>query len=77
MNGNGDYSSRALMCLPSGASGVAPARKVEDESHPWRGIFVLRPPQKVLFTQAVEFRTAELPRWTPHIVISRRSSSDE
>jgi hypothetical protein len=61
MNGKGDYSSRA-----------APARKIEDDTHPWRGLFVLRQPQKVLFTQALEFRTAELPRWNPHIVISRR-----
>jgi len=80
MNGNGD--SRSLMCLPHGGSGVAPAKvapaKTDDQNeHPWRGLFLLELPQKLLFTQDVEFKTSELPRWEPDIVISRRSSSDE
>jgi hypothetical protein len=44
----------------------------EPEHKMWRGVFSLSYPKKVLFSQEVEVRTADLPRWKPYITIDRR-----
>jgi len=45
----------------------------EADSSVWRGIFSPSYPRKVLFSQQVEIRTANLPRWKPYITIDRRT----
>jgi hypothetical protein len=45
----------------------------EPEVMPQRGTFFLAHGRQTLFTQEVEFRTAELPRWRPHLTIDQRS----
>lgn len=44
----------------------------EFEALPWRGTLCLAHAEKILFSQKVEFRTSELPRWKPHLIIDRR-----
>jgi hypothetical protein len=40
---------------------------------PQRGTFFLAHKRQPLFTQEVELRTAELPRWRPHLTIDQRT----
>jgi len=44
----------------------------EPERRVWRGVFCPPYRREVLFSQQVEIRTAELPRWKPHITIDSR-----
>jgi hypothetical protein len=44
----------------------------EPEPTTWRGVFAPTHSREVLFSQQVEIRTADLPRWKPHITIDRR-----
>jgi hypothetical protein len=39
----------------------------------WRGVFSPRYHRKILFSQTVTFKTADLPRWKPKVVIDRRT----
>jgi hypothetical protein len=39
----------------------------------WRGVFSPRYHRKILFSQPVTFKTADLPRWKPKVVIDRRT----
>ena len=45
----------------------------EPEPTTWRGVFAPTHSREVLFSQQVEIRTADLPRWKPHITIGRRT----
>jgi hypothetical protein len=45
----------------------------ESEVLSQRGTFVLAHTQEMLFSREVELRTAELPRWKPHLAIDRRT----
>jgi len=47
-------------------------QETEFEALPWRGTLCLAHTEKILFSQKMEFRTAELPRWKPHLIIDRR-----
>lgn len=49
------------------------AAEPEPDPSVWRGVFVVNVPRKVLFTKRLRFKTADLPRWEPHIVIDRRT----
>lgn len=56
-----------------------PLLKENDEedmiSH--RGVFHIPHPEKVLFSEQIEIKIAELPRLQPHITIDRRMIEDE
>jgi hypothetical protein len=45
----------------------------EPDPRIWRGVFSPSYHFEVLFSQQVEVRTAELPRWRPRITIDRRT----
>jgi hypothetical protein len=45
----------------------------EPEPTTWRGVFAPTHSREVLFSQQIEIRTADLPRWKPHITIDRRT----
>ena len=53
----------------SSFSGVSP--ETEFEASPWRGTYCLAHSAKILFSQDVEFKTADLPRWKPRVIIDR------
>lgn len=48
-------------------------RHPEHEPRIWRGVFSPLYPRKRLFSQQIEIRTADLPRWKPHITIDRHA----
>jgi hypothetical protein len=54
-------------------SSSASNRENEAEVLPQRGTFFLAHKRQTLFTHAVELRTAELPRWRPHLAIDQRT----
>lgn len=39
------------------------------ERREWRGTFSVSYPEKIIFSQVVELKTAELPRWKPHVTL--------
>jgi hypothetical protein len=45
----------------------------EPEPKAWRGVFFPTYSRKVLFSKTISFRTAELPRWKPQVLIDRRT----
>ena len=47
--------------------------EVEEIEAAWRGVFSPLYHPKVLFSQQIEVRTADLPRWKPRITIDRRT----
>jgi len=47
------------------------SQETASEASPWRGTFCLARTEKVLFSQKVEFKTSELPRWKPHPITDR------
>jgi len=53
----------------SSFSGVSP--ETEFEAFTWRGTYCLAHSEKILFSQNVEFKTADLPRWKPRVIIDR------
>lgn len=58
----------------TGASTTSePWQGPEPDAKVWRGVF--SPPYhcEVLFSKTVELRTADLPKWKPHITIDRRT----
>ena len=50
-----------------------PLVEVEPEPHVWRGTFGPAYDRKVLFSQEVVVKTADLPRWQPLVTIDRRT----
>ena len=50
-----------------------PKQCPEPDTKAWRGVFSPPYHRKTLFSQSVEFRTADLPKWKPHITIDRRT----
>ena len=52
-------------------------RHPEPEPRVWRGVFSPPYHREVLFSQQVEVRTADLPRWQPRITIDRRTVARE
>jgi hypothetical protein len=40
---------------------------------PWRGIYCVPHTEKMLFSQSVEIKTSELPRWKPRVIIDRHT----
>jgi hypothetical protein len=61
------------------AQAVAGAEEDElADARPWRGVLVLPMPQQEIFTQEMEFRTSDLPKWQPSVVINpRRLEADD
>jgi hypothetical protein len=53
----------------SSSSEFGPATELED--FPWRGTYCLAHAEKILFSQNVEFKTSNLPRWKPRVIIDR------
>ncbi len=51
--------------------------EVEEIEAAWRGIFFPFYHPKVLFSEQIEVRTADLPRWKPRITIDRRTLTRE
>ncbi len=47
-------------------------QRPEPDSSAWRGVFSPLYHPKVLFSEQIEVRTADLPRWKPCITIDRR-----
>ncbi len=47
--------------------------EAEFEAFPWRGTYCVAHTEKILFSQNVEFRTSELPRWKPRVIIDRHT----
>lgn len=45
----------------------------EPKPHVWRGTFGPVYDRKVIFSQEVVLKTADLPRWQPHVMIDRRT----
>jgi len=45
----------------------------EPDASVWRGVFSPLYHPKVLFSEQIEVRTADLPRWKPRITIDRRT----
>ena len=60
--GMGSFSERA-------SSASAFDTDQDFESRPWRGTFYVSHTEKVIFSQEVKFKTAELPHWKPHVTI--------
>ena len=48
-------------------------QRPESDTKIWRGIFSPPHRREVLFSKTVELRTADLPKWKPHITIDRRT----
>ncbi|MBI4488654.1 MAG: hypothetical protein HY694_06175 [Deltaproteobacteria bacterium] len=53
----------------SAFAGASP--EAEFETYPWRGTYCLAHTEKILFLQNVEFKTSDLPRWKPRVIIDR------
>jgi hypothetical protein len=51
------------------SAGLSP--ETEFEAFPSRGTYCVAHTETILFSQNVEFRTAELPRWKPRVIIDR------
>lgn len=51
------------------SAGLTPEAEVE--AFPWRGTYCVVHTEKILFSQNVEIRTSELPRWKPRVIIDR------
>ncbi len=50
----------------------------QETKRSWRGVFSLHCPRTQLFSAGIDLRISEIPRWRPHITISRRSlNTDE
>jgi hypothetical protein len=45
----------------------------ELEVSPWRGTYCLPHTGKILFSQDMEFKTSDLPRWKPRVIIDRHT----
>jgi hypothetical protein len=45
----------------------------EVEALPWRGTYCVPHTEKMLFSQNVEIRTSELPRWKPRVIVDRHT----
>lgn len=48
-------------------------QRPEPDTRVWRGVFSPPYRRKELFSQSVKLRTADLPKWKPHITIDRRT----
>lgn len=76
-----DYEKPPIVEEPANVETVSEAisssagsiQETASEALPWRGTFCLARTEKVLFSQKVEFKTSELPRWKPHPIIDRRT----
>jgi hypothetical protein len=53
--------------------GSEPWQRPEPDAKVWRGVFSPPYRRETLFSQRVECRTADLPKWKPHISIDRRT----
>lgn len=49
------------------------ASEADVETLAWRGTYCLPHSDKILFSQDVEIRTSELPRWKPRVIIDRHT----
>ncbi|MBI4596517.1 MAG: hypothetical protein HY730_09130 [Candidatus Tectomicrobia bacterium] len=45
----------------------------EEDLQSWRGVFAPVYKRKAVFTKTMSFKTSELPRWKPNVVIDRRT----
>ncbi len=60
-------------CSHSDDEEKATEMKIETVSP--RGVYCIAHTEKILFSQNVEFRTAELPRWKPRVVVYKKRAS--
>ncbi len=58
-----DSDSETVSCS------AGPTPEAEVEALPWRGTYCVAHTEKILFSQNVEFRTSDLPRWKPRVII--------
>src|SRR5262249_11319229 len=62
---------------PSAADGPGseelstPTEPADADERPWRGVFAPERQQTTLFSEEVEVRTADLPRWEPQVHLKR------
>jgi hypothetical protein len=54
-----------------------PTESADSDERPWRGVFAPERQQATLFSEGLEVRTAELPRWEPQVHINRRWVTDD
>ena len=55
------------------SSSVGFSPETDFDAFPWRGTYCLAHAEKILFSQNVEFKTADLPRWKPRVIIDRHT----
>jgi hypothetical protein len=63
------YPEDAITALPSW---LFPWQQPEAEADSWRGVFAVEHEHRELFSGVVELDLRALPRWEPHITITRR-----
>ncbi|MDL1959594.1 MAG: hypothetical protein LWX01_11830 [Deltaproteobacteria bacterium] len=51
--------------------------RIEPEPARLRGVFSHTPHRKVLFSETLKFKTADLPRWKPKVIIGLRTFEEE
>ena len=56
---------------------MSSAGEGDDESSPWRDVFVIELPHKELSCHEVIFPTAGLPRWQPEVILNPRWLADD
>jgi hypothetical protein len=54
-----------------------PWEPTEPEPERLRGVFSHTPHRKVLFSETLKFKTADLPRWKPKVIIGLRTFEEE
>lgn len=62
-----DYTNLAEMLATSTRQETEPPESM------WRGVFAVQYERREIFTQRVELRVSELPRWRPQVIIPRRT----
>ncbi len=67
-----DYEKLPVSETVSLSAGLSP--EAEFGAFPGPGTYCVAHTEKILFSQNVEIRTSELPRWKPRVIIDRHTS---
>jgi hypothetical protein len=74
-----DYEKSPIVEEPANVETVSGAiasfggsmQETGSEAPLWRGTYCLAHGEKILFSQDIEFKTADLPRWKPRVLMNR------
>src|SRR5262249_41399758 len=67
-----------LVMTPANGVGASSARpEQEDAAERLRGVIALPHERDILFTDEVEWDSARLPRWQPHLIVDERRFNDD